>query len=88
MEKTLRIAIIRQRYTPFGGAERFVENALNALQQERSIELTLITRKWKGADNPNIKKIICNPFYILAVSGVTGHLLVLLVVPLIKKILI
>ena len=64
MEKTLRIAIIRQRYTPFGGAERFVENALNALQHERSIELTLITRKWKGADNPNIKKIICNPFYI------------------------
>ena len=64
MEKTLRIAIIRQRYTPFGGAERFVENALNALQQERSIELTLITRKWKGADNLNIKKIICNPFYL------------------------
>ena len=64
MEKTLRIAIIRQRYTPFGGAERFVENALNALQHERSIELTLITRKWKGADNPNIKKIICNPFYL------------------------
>ncbi len=59
-----RIALIRQRYTPFGGAERFVENALNALQLESNIELTLITRRWDGADNPNINKIICNPFYI------------------------
>jgi len=64
MGAPIRIALIRQRYTPFGGAERFVENALNALQQEVDIELTLITRKWEGADNPNVKKIICNPFYI------------------------
>ena len=56
--------MIRQRYTPFGGAERFVENALNALQKKADIELTLITRKWDGADNPNVKKIICDPFYI------------------------
>jgi len=27
----LRLAIIRQRYTPYGGAERFVEAALEAL---------------------------------------------------------
>ena len=27
----MRLAIIRQRYTPFGGAERFVERALQAL---------------------------------------------------------
>lgn len=64
MDKTLRIALIRQRYTPFGGAERFVENALNALQKRSNIELTLITRKWDGADSHNIRKIICNPFYI------------------------
>jgi len=64
MGTPIRIALIRQRYTPFGGAERFVENALNVLQKEADIELTLITRKWDGADNPNIKKIICNPFYM------------------------
>ena len=28
---TLRLAVIRQRYTPFGGAERFLESALAAL---------------------------------------------------------
>lgn len=64
MGSPIRIALIRQRYTPFGGAERFVENALNALQRKSDVELTLITRKWDGADNPNVKKIICNPFYI------------------------
>ena len=64
MRSPIRIALIRQRYTPFGGAERFVESALNALQKEADIELTLITRKWDGADNPNVKKIICDPFYI------------------------
>jgi hypothetical protein len=30
-EAVLRLAIIRQRYTPYGGAERFVEAALEAL---------------------------------------------------------
>ena len=64
MANTLRLALIRQRYTPFGGAERFVEQALNALQKESNIEITLITRKWNGSENPNIKKIICNPFFI------------------------
>jgi len=64
MGAPIRIALIRQRYTPYGGAERFVENALNALQRESNVELILITRKWDAADNPNIKKIICNPFYI------------------------
>jgi len=64
MGSPLRIALIRQRYTSFGGAERFVENALNALQQNTDIELTLITRKWNGGDSPDIRKIICNPFYL------------------------
>jgi len=60
----LRVALIRQRYTPYGGAERFVENAINTLQKNTEIELTLITRKWTNANNSNISKIICNPFYI------------------------
>ena len=41
----MRLAIIRQRYTPYGGAERFVEAALEALL-ERSIAITLYTRSW------------------------------------------
>ena len=41
----MRLALIRQRYTPFGGAERFVESALEALL-ERNVAITLYTRSW------------------------------------------
>lgn len=64
MSAPLRIALIRQRYTPFGGAERFVENALDALQENTQIELTLISRKWDGANNQAIGNLSCNPFYV------------------------
>lgn len=59
--KPLRLALIRQRYTDFGGAERFVANAMTALHQQGA-QLTLITRQWKqtGSDQP----LICNPFYL------------------------
>ena len=46
----MRLAIVRQKYTPYGGAERFVERALAALAQ-RDIEITLVTRQWP--DNAN-----------------------------------
>lgn len=53
----IRLALIRQRYNPYGGAERFVANALEALQQhgqhgqhELALDLTLITREWTGGE--------------------------------------
>ncbi len=57
----VRIALIRSRYTPFGGAERFVESALAALA-EKGVTLTLITREWKGPAERSV--ILCNPFHI------------------------
>ena len=41
----MRLAVIRQRYTPFGGAERFLAGALDALAA-RGVSLTLVTRRW------------------------------------------
>src|SRR5665647_2872075 len=41
----MRLALVRQRYTPFGGAERFVESALEALL-ERNVAISLYTREW------------------------------------------
>ncbi len=43
----MRIALVRQRYNPYGGAERFVERALQALERNGA-EVTLLTRKWEG----------------------------------------
>lgn len=64
LPSTLRIAVIRQRYTPHGGAERFVQNMLETLQEYSSIEITIVTRKWKGNEKDKFKIIECNPFYL------------------------
>ena len=54
----MRLAIIRQRYTPQGGAERFVEGALEALL-ERNVAITLYTREWPQTKLQLIEPHIC-----------------------------
>ncbi len=55
----MKIAIVRQAYTPFGGAERFVERALGALRAQL-IDVSLIARSWQG----DTKGLCVNPFFI------------------------
>lgn len=43
----MKVAIVRQRYSPYGGAERFVARALPALERSGA-EVTLIARKEGG----------------------------------------
>lgn len=57
----MKIALIRQRYTPFGGAERFVANAVQALRAEGA-SLTVVTRQWEHGGEG--QSLICNPSYI------------------------
>lgn len=59
--KPLNIALVRQRYTAFGGAERFVERAVAALRQDGT-QITIITRDWPG-ESTN-QALICNPPYL------------------------
>ena len=59
----MKLAIIRQRYTPFGGAERFIENALSALRQQEDLEVTVITREWRTQEAP-YRVVICQPFHM------------------------
>jgi UDP-glucose:(heptosyl)LPS alpha-1,3-glucosyltransferase len=58
----MRIALIRQRYNPFGGAERFVERALSALR-DQGAEVTLITRSWEGGPQQGYRLVTCDPAY-------------------------
>ena len=44
----MKIALVRQRYNPYGGAERFVERAMTALAAQ-NVELTLLARAWSQA---------------------------------------
>ena len=59
--RSLNIALIRQRYTADGGAERFTERALTALRSQ-GMSITLITRAWRSGNT--VDTITCNPFYI------------------------
>jgi UDP-glucose:(heptosyl)LPS alpha-1,3-glucosyltransferase len=55
-----RIALVRGRYDPFGGAERFVQNAVDALRNQGAA-LTIVTRSWPDHDG---SALIVDPFYV------------------------
>src|SRR5436190_15482644 len=62
-EIVMRLAIVRQRYTPYGGAERFIENALEALL-ERNVAITLYTRQWPQTSLALLEPHIIDPLHI------------------------
>lgn len=57
----VRLALIRQRYNPFGGAERFIERAMAALERD-AVDVTLITRAWRGEGGR--RAMIIDPPYL------------------------
>ena len=61
----MRIAIVRQRYTPYGGAERFVARAIEALQRE-GVGVTVLARSWQegGRGAGPLELLRCDPFYL------------------------
>ncbi len=59
----MRLGLVRQRYTPFGGAERFVARAIDALA-DRGVRLRIYTRAWPPGSDAHLEPVICNPFYV------------------------
>jgi UDP-glucose:(heptosyl)LPS alpha-1,3-glucosyltransferase len=57
----VKVAIVRQRYNPYGGAERFIERALPALERAGA-ELTLIARRAEGWGARNFLEV--DPFHV------------------------
>ncbi len=45
----MRLAIIRRRYNPFGGAERFIAQLSNALAA-RDVSVTILSEEWSTAE--------------------------------------
>src|SRR3954469_14549135 len=58
---TLKLAIVRQRYNPFGGAERFVSRALPALERAGAA-VTLIARRAEGWGARRLLRV--DPWYV------------------------
>jgi UDP-glucose:(heptosyl)LPS alpha-1,3-glucosyltransferase len=61
MSTGLRLAIVRQRYNPYGGAERFVARALPALERAGAA-VTLISRSAQGWSARRLLRV--DPFYV------------------------
>jgi UDP-glucose:(heptosyl)LPS alpha-1,3-glucosyltransferase len=57
----VRLAIVRQRYNAYGGAERIVARALPALERA-GVEVTLITRSDKGWGARRVLRV--DPFHL------------------------
>jgi UDP-glucose:(heptosyl)LPS alpha-1,3-glucosyltransferase len=71
----MKIALVRARYNPFGGAERFAARALAALAgdtQSATADITVIARRWHDIETTDRQKdastavrfVRCDPFYI------------------------
>lgn len=57
----MKLAIVRQRYNAYGGAERFVARALSALER-RGAQVTLISRSAAGWGARQVMEV--DPFYL------------------------
>ncbi len=55
----MKLAIVRQKYTPYGGAERIIERMLPALTP-LGIDVTVVARRWQGVTNG----LTVNPFFL------------------------
>lgn len=61
MSGRLRVAVVRQRYTPFGGAERFIARALPAMEAAGA-DVTLIARSAEGWGAREVLRV--DPFHL------------------------
>ena len=57
----MKVAIVRQRYSPYGGAERFIARALPFLERT-GMEVSLISRQQQGWGARRFLQV--DPFYI------------------------
>ncbi|VFP86737.1 Glycosyl transferase group 1 family protein [Candidatus Erwinia haradaeae] len=58
---TIRFAIVRQKYRPDGGAEKFITYALEALATLQIIDLNIIARQWQSKQKTNWTLHKCDP---------------------------
>src|SRR5689334_11703712 len=56
----MHLALVRQRYNAYGGAERFIERAITALEAQ-GVAVTLLAREWVG--DP-ARVVRCDPFHV------------------------
>lgn len=61
--RIVKLAIVRQKYTPFGGAERFVDRAVSALRA-RGVDVSIVAREWREDGADDTPRVRVDPFYL------------------------
>src|SRR3989442_15328236 len=56
----MHVALLRQRYSAHGGAERFIERARGALGAQ-GVAVTVLAREWTGDPGAVVR---CDPFHV------------------------
>src|SRR2546422_6127873 len=56
----MHVALVRQRYSAHGGAERFIERARGALGAQ-GVAVTVLAREWTGDPGTVVR---CDPFHV------------------------
>lgn len=67
----MKLALVRAKYDPFGGAERFLNSAADALVAQGA-QPTIITRAWPQSANAAIAHQIVNPRYFTSAERDRG----------------
>ena len=67
----MKLALIRAKYDPFGGAERFLNSAADALVAQGA-QPTIITKAWPQSTNAAIAHRIVNPRYFTSAGRDRG----------------
>ena len=66
----MKIALVRARYNPFGGAERFAARAMRALAADaaHATDIAVLARRWQDVEAtdvaPAVRLVRCDPFYL------------------------
>ena len=53
----MKIAIVRKRFNPFGGAEKFIQRLISILSTKREFDISVIANSWSGGGEQGIHKI-------------------------------
>lgn len=63
MRRVPSIAIVRQRYSPFGGGEEIIRQAAELLSSDGQVDVSIVAREWNGEQSEEVKFVRCNPPY-------------------------
>jgi UDP-glucose:(heptosyl)LPS alpha-1,3-glucosyltransferase len=64
---TISLAIVKQKYSAFGGAEKVISAAVEAFEKSEDIHVSILARSWSDgtlAAFPRCQVVRCNPPYL------------------------